>query len=403
MGNLLHLDCFAGISGDMLLGALLDLDPQLFPEFREKALPLAEGAACDIALGRAQRAVISAAKVTVSLHDTGGHSARSAGEILERVRRAEQFSAEVRQKGEKAFSRLFEAEASVHGEGPHEIHLHEAGAADALIDILGAFHLIELLGVSRVTCTPLNIGGGFVECHHGTLPVPAPAAAALLKGMPVYSAGPAVERVTPTGAAILRALAPEFIGFPRTRVHRIGYGAGDRDTPGFPNVLRAFLGEAGSEEEGATAERIVAVEATIDDMNGQVAGYFLERALALGAVDVYFTPIFMKKNRPATKITCLCPPDRRQVLSRLFFEESTTLGLRFMEMDRLTLARETRDVTTPWGRVRIKVGRLGGRVVNYHPEYDDCAAIARASGIPLKRVQAEAVAVFLRLQTDEPE
>lgn len=379
----------------MLLGALCDLKPDLFDGFREKMVPLSAGGDCRIEIGRVNRAYVSAAKAVIDVSKLPGTS-RHFDDIIGRIRGATQLSEKVRAQGEAAFTHLFEAEAAVHGSDPRSVHLHEAGATDALIDILGTFHLLESLGVTDVSCSPLNLGSGVVECSHGTYPVPAPATAHLLRGYPAYSLGPALERVTPTGAAILRALSPEFCDFPRFTYSRIGYGAGDHDSAGFPNVLRAFLGSDAPEKP---AETVVSIEATLDDMTGQIAGYFMERALALGAVDVYFTPIFMKKNRPATKLTCLCPRDKLQVMTRLFFEESTTLGLRFAEMGRLTLDRDVETVDTPWGKVRIKLGRLDGALVNYHPEYEDCAALAREAHVPLKMVQAEAIASFLRHTT----
>lgn len=396
MRRCLYLDCFAGLSGDMFLGALSDLRPELFKGLREKMLLLAGSGECRIELERVRRSSVSAAKAVVDVSKLAT-SPRRLDEILARILAADYLAPRVRERGEAAFRLLFEAEAAVHGTDMQSVHLHEAGATDALIDILGTFHLIEALGVTTVFSSPLNLGGGFVECSHGTYPVPAPATAHLLRGLPVYSRGPAIERVTPTGAALLRVLSPTFSALPRLTYERIGYGAGDNDTPGFPNVLRVFLGE---ESSSAPVDSVVAVEATIDDMTGQQSGYFLERALALGAVDVYFTPIFMKKSRPATKLTCLCPREKLDSITRLFFEESTTLGLRFHEMDRLTLDRDLETVETPWGAVRIKLGRLDGAIVNYHPEYEDCAAIARAAGVPLKKVQAEAVASFVRLHTD---
>lgn len=394
MSRRVFLDCFAGLSGDMFLGALCDLRAELFPDLREKMLPLAGTTPCKIEAGRVNRAYLSAAKIVIEVGATHQHH-RSLREILAKIESAAQLSVRVRELGARAFQNLFEAEALVHGSEPETVHLHEAGSIDALIDILGTFHLLERLGVTSLSCSPLNIGAGFVECSHGTYPVPAPATAFLLRGMPTYSAGPAFERVTPTGAAILKTLAPAFVATPPFVYDSIGHGAGDKDSAGFPNVLRAFLGDDDLPE--VTGEKVIAIEATVDDMEGQVAGYFLERALAAGAVDVYFTPIFMKKNRPAVKLTCLCPRPALPAVARLFFEESTTIGLRFVEMDRLTLDREIRTVETRWGQVRIKIGKLGGEIVNYHPEYEDCAAIAREARVPLKKVQAEAVAAFLKL------
>ncbi|MEW6363923.1 MAG: nickel pincer cofactor biosynthesis protein LarC [Acidobacteriota bacterium] len=400
MGRHLYLDCFAGVSGDMLLGALCDLEPARFGQLREKMLPLAGGGDCDLVSTRVRRAGVSASKITVDVTRLRDMH-RNLGEVMELLSRAQQLSPAVRQRGEAAFRHLFDAEAAIHGQDLRSVHLHEAGAVDALIDVLGSFFLIEALDVDRVTCSPLNVGHGTATCSHGTYPVPAPATAELLRGVPVYQAGPPLERVTPTGAAIIRALRPEFTGFPAFVYDRVGYGAGDNDSAGYPNVLRVFLGEDADGRSGARAEEVEVIEATIDDMNGQVAGYLFERALAIGAIEVYFTPIYMKKNRPAVKLTCLSDAEHIQALSRLLFEETTSLGLRFSRMNRLTLDRESETVQTPWGDVRMKIGRLEGRIVNYHPEYEDCAALAREARVPLKKVQAEAVASFLRTHPNE--
>ena len=290
------------------------------------------------------------------------------------------------------FRRLAEVEADIHQVPVETVHLHEVGAADSIVDVVAAVWALEWLRADRVVASPLNVGSGTVSCEHGELPVPAPATARLLAGAPIYAAGPAVELVTPTGALIVTEYADAFGPLPPMRLERIGYGAGDRDLPGRPNVLRVFLGEQTAAGE---LERVAVIECQIDDMNPQIYGVLMDRLVAAGAHDVFYTPIQMKKNRPGTLVTVLAPLGRREPLCEILFGESTTIGLRVTETLRERLDRETVAVETPVGVVRVKIARRGGKELNAAPEFEDCARLAAERGLPVRQVQAIAVKAWL--------
>jgi len=297
------------------------------------------------------------------------------------------------------FEALAAAEAKVHNTEPEKVHFHEVGAVDAIVDIVCAAVGAEALGVDEWICSPLNVGSGTVECQHGTFPVPAPATVELLEGAAVYSSGIDAELVTPTGAAIARVLAGQCAPLPPLKVEKIGYGAGSRNFPQHPNVLRITIGEAVEAEKlpvpaSAGGEQISVLEANLDDLNPQLFGYVMERAMAAGALDVFATPVQMKKNRPGMLLTVLCKPANADTLTKLIFAETTTLGVRMREERRAALARRTVEVKTPWGSVRMKVANLNGTVANYAPEYEDCRRIAEESGVPLKRVMQEAMSAY---------
>ena len=266
-----------------------------------------------------------------------------------------------------------------------EVHLHEVGAVDSIVDIVGAVRAFELLDVDQVIASPMNVGSGTVRCAHGELPVPAPATAKLLVDAPIYSKGPAVELVTPTGALLVTEYADGYGVVPPMRITEIGYGAGDRDFKGRPNVIRAFVGETTGVSE---ADRVVVLECQIDDMNPQIYGVLMERLTAAGALDVFYAPIQMKKNRPATSVTVIGRPRDREALTTLLFIESTTIGVRVSEMDRSTLDREIVSIDSPFGMVRVKVARRNGTVLNVAPEFDDCARVAQEHGRSVKEIQA---------------
>jgi len=297
------------------------------------------------------------------------------------------------------FQRLGEAEAAVHGMSVDRVHLHEVGALDSIIDIVGAVHALEAIGADRVIASPLNVGGGTLRAAHGLYPVPAPATAWLLRGAPVYSGKQAVELVTPTGALIVTSYAGSFGGIPPMRLEKVGYGAGSRDLSDTPNVLRVLVGEADAASavlaNQPPAASVAVVEAEIDDMNPQIFGVLMDRLLADGALDVFYTPIQMKKNRPGTLLTIISTPDARQRLTSIVFRESTTIGVRYREMSREVLEREVITVETALGQVRFKVARREGKVLNAAPEFDDCIRIARERDLPLKDVQAAATKAFL--------
>ena len=277
------------------------------------------------------------------------------------------------------------------------MHLHEVGAVDSIVDVVAAVRALEWLAPDRVVASPLNVGSGTVECAHGVLPVPAPATAELLVGVPTYAQGPPAELVTPTGALIVTEYADAYGAAPPMRVERIGYGAGYRNPAGRPNVLRALVGEGA---ETVDIERVVVLECQIDDMNPQLYGALMDRLAAAGALDVFHAPIQMKKNRPGTLVTVVAPPGRREALADVLFRESTTIGLRVTETERERLDREAVAVETPIGAIRIKVARRGGAIRNAAPEFEDCARLAAKQGLSIKDVQAIAVKAWLDRQAE---
>jgi uncharacterized protein (TIGR00299 family) protein len=302
------------------------------------------------------------------------------------------LSVDGKARARQLFQRLAEAEAAIHDTPVEQVHLHEVGALDSIIDIVGVVAGMEWVGAAQVASSPLNVGGGTVRCAHGVFPVPAPATTRLLQGVPVYAGEVQRELTTPTGALLVTAYAGYFGPMPAMRVRAVGYGAGDADVPGYPNVLRLILGDA---EGTGTAERIVVIECEIDDMNPQLFGPLMDRLLAAGALDVYYAAVQMKKNRPGTLVTVIAPPERREDLSAVLFSDTTTIGVRFHEVRRERLDREVRTLETPVGPIRFKVARRGGRIVNASPEFDDCARAAVSRGLPIKDVQAIAMKAWL--------
>lgn len=340
---------------------------------------------------------MAATYVKVVTEDQSKH--RSLSAILEILEKS-QLAAGVRDRAEAIFRKLGEAEARVHDVPLEKIHFHEVGAVDAIVDIVGACIGFEALGIEKFACSALNVGGGTAKMAHGVLPVPAPATANLLQGKPTYSNGVQKELVTPTGAAIVATLCDLFGPQPAMTVSAIGYGAGTADLEGQPNVVRIMVGEAvgKGEEKGAQAgvpvlldEEIAVVEANLDDMNPQIYGYFLEKALGMGALDVYTTPVQMKKNRPGTLLTVLCKPADTNALMSLIFAETTTFGVRTYRARRRVLPREWVSVATDYGDVRIKVSRVNGRILHVAPEFEDCKKLAAEKDVPLQRVIASAL------------
>lgn len=290
------------------------------------------------------------------------------------------------------FRRLAEAEAAVHDVPVEKIHLHEVGALDSIVDIVGAVFALDWLGASHIVSSPVNVGSGLVECAHGTFPVPAPATARLLEGVPVYAGAVQTELTTPTGALLITSYAKSFGPLPMMRIDRIGYGAGDKDFKGHPNVFRLVLGES---DASTMTEPIVTVECEIDDMNPQLFGPLMDRLYAAGALDVFYSAVQMKKNRPGTLVTVIAHPDRRHDIAGVFFAETTTIGVRYREMLRECLEREWEALETPVGKIRFKVARRAGQVLNAAPEFDDCLRAAVEHGLPVKVVQALAVKAWL--------
>jgi uncharacterized protein (TIGR00299 family) protein len=388
----------------MILGALLDVGVPL--EGLRGALGSLALDYGDVSAARVVRSGISATKFQVHAHahavearhdhgrgahhhhDHGHHSLKEIAAFIDRS--ALSAAGKARAKG--LFVRLGEAEAAIHDMPLEKVHLHEVGAMDSIVDIVGAVHALEWLGASEITASPLNVGSGTVQCAHGLLPVPAPATARLLSGIPVYSGAVTAELVTPTGALIVTDYAKAFGMMPPMRIDKVGYGAGDRDFPGHPNVLRVFLGETAAER---AADRVVVIECEIDDMNPQLFGPLMDRLYGAGALDVYYAAVMMKKSRPGVLVTVLASPDRRESITAALFAETTTIGVRYQEVLRECLAREVRTIETSLGPVRFKIASRDGRVVNAAPEFDDCARIASEKGVAVKDVQALALKAWM--------
>jgi uncharacterized protein (TIGR00299 family) protein len=432
-----YIECFSGISGDMFLGALVDagVSPQLL---EQTVAGLNLGAKLEIS--RVNRSGISATKVDVWVdgekdmpreeywakqdqrdpgqHDHHGHSHehghshsektqagapaphshthphRGLNEIR-RIIGAASISESARKTAISIFEALGAAESKIHNVPVEQIHFHEVGAVDAIVDIVCAAVGAEALGVGEIVCSKLNVGGGTVKCAHGTFPVPAPATLELLKDAPVYSSGLQAELVTPTGAAIVKTLAKRFSAFPEIRVERTAYGAGSRDFGEHPNVLRLVIGEELSTVAAKTESNTITVlEANLDDLNPQVFGYVMDRLLEEGALDAFGVPVQMKKNRPGTLLTVLCRPTDSDKLTEMLFSETTTLGVRRRDESRRTLARRWESVRTQWGEIRIKIASMNGTVTNYAPEYEDCRRIAAEHHVPLKTVIQEAARAY---------
>lgn len=377
-----YLDAFSGISGDMLVGALADAGAGT-GALCEALGALGTGAS--YAFEKTWRRGIAATKFHVEHGEQPGH--RQLSQILDMIAKAA-LPERVKQNAAAVFQRLGEVEARVHQVPIERVHFHEVGAVDSISDIVGACLGFELLGAEEIHCSPLNLGGGTAQTAHGTLPVPAPATAALVEGKPVYVRGPAVELTTPTGAAIATTLAVSFGPLPAMRISAIGYGAGERDFPEHANVLRVVIGEASGASEATT---VSVLEANIDDSSPEVLGYAMERLLEGGALDVTLSPIFMKKNRPGTLVRAIARPEDQERLAALLFAETSTLGLRIYPAERRVQARRTVEVQTPHGTVRVKVSEEG----NFAPEYEDCRRLALATGVSLKQILAEANFAYL--------
>ncbi len=381
-----YFDCFSGISGDMVLGALVDAGVgvrAIEGELRKLKLD-----GWTISAEKVKRGAIFASRVKVETQEQHHH--RGLTEIV-RMIEAAKLAPRAAERARKIFTRLGEAEARVHGMPVERVHFHEVGAVDSIVDIVGAAIGFELLGIDEFACSALDVGAGQVMTAHGVLPVPAPATAELLRGAPTFSSGIQSELVTPTGAAIATALSSRYAEMPAMTLRAIGYGAGSADIAEKPNVLRLLIGERSMSEAGEHwGAPVTVIETNVDDMSPQIYGYFAERALAAGALDVFSTPAQMKKNRPGLLITLVCEAENAARLIDLVFRETTTIGVRTHEVRRKTLDRESVPVETSFGEVRMKVSRMNGSVLNATPEYEDCKKIADERGIPLKQVIAEA-------------
>jgi uncharacterized protein (TIGR00299 family) protein len=387
--KILYFDCFSGISGDMIIGALLDAGLDL-DELRA-ALASLDVPGYTLGAEKTSRNSITGTKfnVTVSEED---HAHRHLKDIVALIDDS-RLSDGVKQLSKQTFRALAAAEASIHGESVESVHFHEVGGVDSIIDIVGSFVGLEKLGIEAVYASRVHLGTGFVRSAHGKIPVPAPATLALLRNVPVYSTGITSELVTPTGAAVLVTLAREFGNMPRMTVARTGYGAGSRELE-IPNLLRVCIGEAAGPK--TNREELVLVETNIDDMNPQIFDHVSEKLFAEGCLDVYLTPVQMKKNRPATVLSVLARPDALDEVLAVIFAETTTLGVRIERVERAYLERELVPVATGYGTVTVKVAKTAGGIANLSPEYEECRAIAVAQGLPLKDVYDEVKAAARR-------
>jgi len=384
-----YFDCFSGISGDMTLGALVDAGCPL--DVLQGGLRGLQVPGWEITAERVWKNGMAATHIRVRTEDTQTH--RSLSAILGILEKSA-LGAEVKQRASAIFTKLGEAEAAVHDVPLEKIHFHEVGAVDAIVDIVGACIGFGELGIESFSCSPLNVGGGVARMAHGILPVPAPATARLLIGKPTYSNGVLKELVTPTGAAIVATLCDRFGPQPAMKVSAIGYGAGTTDLEGQPNVLRILVGEVSGRPVEGHGGTIRVLEANLDDMNPQIFGYLLEKALAAGALDVFATPIQMKKSRPGIVVTILCQPEDESKFQAMLFAETTTLGVRSHLVDRQALPREHVVISTRFGDVRVKVSQTNGRVQHASPEFEDCRKLAEENNVPLQEVMEQAMLVF---------
>jgi uncharacterized protein (TIGR00299 family) protein len=387
--KLAYFDCFSGISGDMTLGALIDAGCSadlLRTELKSLQVP-----GWELTTEKVWKNGMAATYVRVKTEDQQKH--RSLSTILEILTNS-RLAPPIQERASRIFQKLGEAEAHVHDAPLEKVHFHEVGAVDAIVDIVGSCIGFQALGIERFASSPLNVGGGTAKMAHGVLPVPAPATARLLQGAPTFSNGVQRELVTPTGAAIVTTLCDSFGAQPLMIVSAIGYGAGTADLEGQPNVVRIMIGETARQVSSAGNEEISIIEANLDDMNPQIYGYVLEKALAAGALDVYTTALQMKKNRPGTLLTILCRPEDTDSLMSIIFAETTTFGVRSHRAQRRALPREWVNVSTGYGSVRIKLSRSNGHILHVTPEYDDCRKLAVEKQVPLQQVISEALRAY---------
>jgi uncharacterized protein (TIGR00299 family) protein len=381
-----YFDCFSGISGDMVLGALVDAGADLREIEAELCKLRLEG--WSISAEKVKRGAIVATLVKVASSE--GHHHRGLSIILGRIDKAG-LAPRAAERARRIFTRLAEAEAKVHNVAVEEVHFHEVGAVDSIVDIVGAAIGFEILGIDEFACSAMDVGAGQVNTAHGLLPVPAPATAELLRGAPMYASGISRELVTPTGAAIASTLSTRYAQIPEMTLRAVGYGAGSADFSEKANVLRILIGENASSEAGEHWDLPVSViETNLDDMSPQIYGYLVEKALAAGALDVFSTAVHMKKNRPGVLLTILCESAHTAKMMDLVFRETTTIGVRTYDVRRKVLDREMVRVDTQFGEVRMKISRMNGSVLNATPEYEDCQRLAAEKGIPLKQVIAAA-------------
>lgn len=384
----LYFDCFAGASGDMILGALMaaGVDPT---ELRDQLSLLGvEGFVLDFETVKKSGVSATFARVQ-TMHE---HKHRHLADI-EKIIEGAKLPTRVQERALAIFRRLAAAESRVHNEPIDQVHFHEVGALDAIVDVVGAAIGFELLEIERFVCSPLHVGSGSVEMAHGRFPVPPPAVAELLMGVPHYSSDIKGELLTPTGAAIITTVCNEYGPMPVMKPEQVGYGAGSREYENFPNVLRVVVGES---EQSSPEERLLMIETNIDDASPQILGYVMDKAFALGARDCYFTSVQMKKNRPGVLLSILCDAHQKESMMSLLFSETTTLGVRSYDVGRRSLERQMVSVQTEYGPIDVKVGHLNGNVVNAMPEFEQCKAAALKAGVALKEVE-DAARMALRM------
>ncbi|MDQ3373039.1 MAG: nickel pincer cofactor biosynthesis protein LarC [Acidobacteriota bacterium] len=389
----LYFDCFAGASGDMILGALIALGIEQ-TELIEQ-IKLLDVADFEIIFKTVDKSGISAIHAEVKVPHEHAHRHL---QTIQKIIFDSRLSDNVKARAIEIFTKLAEAEAKIHGIGIDEVHFHEVGAMDAIIDVVGACVGFEMLKIENFVCSKIHVGSGFAKMAHGTFPVPPPAVAELLKGAPIYSTEIEGELITPTGAAIIATVCKEFGSIPEMIIEKTAYGAGTREYKNFPNVLRLLLGEAQrpkpkdqsqptTQNRQSKTDNLFLMETNIDDLSPQTLGFVMERTFKLGALDCWFTPIQMKKNRPATMVSILCSEDKKEILIELLYTETTTLGIRVKEIERNCLERESQKIKTEFGEVNVKIALYKGKIVNVKPEYEQLRQISLNSGISLQEVE----------------
>lgn len=400
----LYFDCFAGASGNMILGGLVSLgvDPVTLTS-EVKKLNIGE---FDILFTEVNRAGINSVHAETLFEESRRH--RHLSEIIEIIDKSI-LTESIKRCSIEMFTNLANAEAGVHGIDVEKVHFHEVGAMDAIIDVVGACIGFEMLGIERFICSRIHTGSGFVEITHGKYPIPPPAVAELLKEVPIYQTEIEGELITPTGAAIITSICTEFGSIPKMEVEQTGYGAGTRNYDRFPNVLRLMFGKSdigseayssvkdsrtGKEKPILESQKLILIETNLDDVSPEVLGFVMERAMEIGALDCWFTPIQMKKNRPATMVSVLCEREKKEVLSELLFSETTTLGVRINEIERNCLPREFVKIQTEFGEIEVKIARYGKRIVNVKPEYEQLRKIAKKTGYSIRAVEATILKSF---------
>jgi len=377
-----YFDCFSGVSGDMILGALIDAGLNI--RELEAELGKLKLSGYKIKTEKTARKGISGTKFGVEIIEQ--NVKRKLKDIVEIVDQSE-LDDDIKELSKKTFQELAIVEAQIHGKGVEEVHFHEVGGLDSIIDVIGSFIGIKKLGIEVAYSSKIHVGTGFLECRHGILPVPAPATLAMLKGIPIYSRGIEAELATPTGVCVLKTLAKSFGIMPEMKVEKVGYGAGSRELE-IPNLLRVYVGETNEGEY--EKDEIILIETNIDNMNPELLAYASEILLKQGALDVFMTPIFMKKNRPGTMLSVLTTWDKLDEALSTVFTEITTLGVRIHRLERKKLSREVVPMKTRFGEIKVKIGKMGNQIKNIAPEYESCKEIAVKQGIPLKDVYSEA-------------